>query len=334
MAIMNIDIYLTYVNISFMKDRVDECKQAGVTYIGIPSGSLQHHTVQLLIDAGYLQEHPGKNYEIVCPENPRIIFRIIDRIDMSRRIVRGVVHGGFAPEDYRREMGVTDDQVALLADLPFSKQTRGKSKLVLASKPDLITSIEQCRGESIGTELPNLTRDRLRLLHGFTDQDLARIERSHGKTEELVPFGVTNVITDVTETGSALRANGMSIIGDPLFLSCPQFAANKETVDAHWDVFQELLTRFRAALDKEVEPMTMIEMNVPVALKNAVLDQLPAAEAVDRIVTEDNGIVVLRSLVPRKGIEHLMYRLLCAGANNIYEDAGKTNMTQEMRPRR
>ena len=315
-----------------MLNRVSECKKEGVTYIGVPSGSLQHHTVQLLIDAGYLLEHPGKKYEIVCAENKQIVFRIIDRIDMARRIVQGVVDAGFTPEDYRRETGIEDDDVEVITDFIYAKQTREKSRLVLASRPELITSIDQCRGASIGTELLNLTQAMLMQQHGFNEDDLTRIEKSNGKTETLVPFGVADVITDVSETGSALRANGMSVIGEPLFRSSPQFVANKETLDEHSEVFKELIARFRSVLAKEVVPMTMLSMNVPLSLKEAIIALLPKEEAVDVIPTEDPNIIKLQSLVPQLGVQNLMYQLVNAGANFAYEDFGKREMTKEMIP--
>lgn len=315
-----------------MRNCISECRQQGKTYIGIPSGSLQQHTIQLLIDAGLLEENPGRKYEVPSTV-PDAVFRILDRIDMGRRVIQGVADAGITGRDYLAETGTLDD-VAIIDEFTYSKQTRQPSRLVLASKPDIRSSIDQCKGSVIATEMPNLTQKMLAEKFGFQKEDLANIERTNGKTETSVPFGSADAFTDITETGSTLRANGMVELGT-LFESSPQLFANRESLKLPNVVraIEEVATRFRAALEHEVAPQILLELNVPISQKDAILRMLPTAKAADVVPTANADWVVITTLVPEEGAKALMYKLLEAGADDIYDNKSGFTLNQKMRVR-
>jgi len=313
-----------------MNENIAACRQPGKIYIGIPSGSIYQHTVQLLIDAGLLTEHPGRTYE-VHSTNPDVYFRVLDRIDMGRRVIQGVVDAGITGGDYLAETG-TLDGVDVLDEFAYSKQTRGRSRLVLASRPDVCTTVEQCKGGTIATEMPNLTRRILHDQFGFSDDDLRSIEQTHGKTETSVPFGCARAFTDITETGATLRANGMVELAT-LYESSPTLVANREALRKSriMRAIEEVATRFRAALAHEVFPRTLLAMNVPAAWVSKILAILPSAKAADVVPTTQRGWVAITTLVPQDGIQALMYKLLVAGADDIVDAATGLTMNQEMR---
>lgn len=320
------------VNSNYMNESIKASRQKGETYIGIPSGSLHQHTIKLLIDAGLLKEHPGREYE-VSSTNPDIVFRILDRIDMGRSVVQGVVDAGITGKDYLAETGTLGD-VRVVDEFTFSKQTRGPSRLVLASRPDICATVNDCKGLAIATEMPNLTKQMLVKNFGFTEADLANIVKTHGKTENSVPFGSAVAFTDITETGDTLRANGMVELAT-LFESSPQLVANHDSLKSPNIVtaIEEFATRLRAALEHEVAPQTLLEMNVPIGLKDKILALLPTAKAADVIPTDKSDWVAITTLVPQEGLRDLMYKLLEAGADDIVETATGFTINQKMRVR-
>ena len=315
-----------------MESCIADCRQPGRTYIGIPSGSLQQHTVQLLIDAGLLTEHPGRTYEVPSTI-PDVYCRVLDRIDLGRRVIQGVVDAGITGGDYLAETDTLSD-VEVIDEFNYSKQTRGRSRLVLASRQYVCSTVEQCKGGVIATEMPNLTRKILGAQFGFSADDLSRIERTHGKTEATVPFGAACAFTDITETGATLRANGMVELAT-LYESSPTLVANRDALQQSHivKVIEEVAARFRAALAHEVAPRTLLAMNVPAALVCKILAILPSAKAADVLPTTQRDWVAITTLVPQDGIQALMYKLLVAGADDIVDSATGFTINQGMRVR-
>lgn len=311
-----------------MNEGIAHCRQEGVMYFGVPSGSLLDHTVKLLIAAGLLKENPGRKYEVES-ELDGVTFRILDRIDIGRLIVMGVVDAGIAPKDYLHETAV-NDQVEPIADFVYSKQTRQPSRLVVASKPRLITSIDDCRGAVIASELPNLTKAMLMQKFGFSAEETRNVFQSHGKTEGLVQFGVSKAFTDITETGKTLRENDLVELAT-LFESNPQLVANRDATEnpAFVARIDQLATCFNAALLREVIPTTMLTMNVPRARLDEVLKLLPPTP--DIIPTVDNQVVALTSQVPQQCVQTLMYQLLQCGADKIFDHVSQLTLSQDMR---
>lgn len=202
-------------------------KEKGKIFIGIPSGSLNKQVIRLCIKAGFLECDPGRNYEITC-SNSDIVFRILDRKEMAMEVADGVVDAGITGKDYIFETGY-QNQVEEIADYIFSKKSNKPSRVVLVSSPDLIQEIEQTKGQRIATELPNLTRAMMAEKFGFSKKDLRYITRSEGKTEQKLQTGRAKAITDITETGDTIKANGFLELGT-IFTSNPQLIGNKESI--------------------------------------------------------------------------------------------------------
>ena len=109
-------------------------------------------------------------------------------------------------------MEETASEVVILGELQYSKASSRPFRIVLAVPQDSpwqdVTDLPQ--GVRVSTEYPELTR-RFFEKHGIE----ADIRLSYGATEAKVP-DIVDCIVDGTETGRALRAAGLKIIGDVL----------------------------------------------------------------------------------------------------------------------
>ena len=157
-------------------------KKENLLYVGIPSGSLHDQVVRLLEKAG----HPlrkGRLYELTSPYDRDVVFRILDRKEMPRKVAHGIVDCGITGKDYIYEAGM-EGEIEVIGDFIFSKRTNKPSRLVLATRPETgITTPEGCAGKTIATELPNLTRRRMKELFGTSELNIIH---SEGKTEAKV----------------------------------------------------------------------------------------------------------------------------------------------------
>lgn len=248
-------------------------RKAGILYFGIPSGSLNEQVLRLLEKSGRPLK-PGRNYEMMGPYDKDVIFRVLDRKEMAQKVRDGIVDCGITGKDYVFEAGL-EDQVEVIGDFIFSKYTNQPSRLVLATREESgIASPADCRGKIIATELPNLTRRRMKELF---DLDDIQIMRSEGKTEAKVLMGESDAFTDITETGATLKANGNVIIAE-LFTSNPQLIANPAAVadPAKLEKMEDIRICIDAVLRAEREPVFMVFMDVPTRVLPEVEGMLPS----------------------------------------------------------
>ena len=143
-------------------------KNENILYFGIPSGSLQDQVLRLLDKAGYPLPR-GRRYELSTAYDQSVVFRILDRKEMPEKVKKGVVDCGITGKDYIYEAGM-EQSVVVMGNFSFSKTTNQPSRVVLASRPENgIEKPADCVGKIIATELPNLTRRRMRELYGIED---------------------------------------------------------------------------------------------------------------------------------------------------------------------
>lgn len=248
-------------------------KKEGVLYFGIPSGSLNEQVMRLLEKSGRPLKK-GRQYELTTSYDPDVVFRVLDRKEMPQKVRDGIVDCGITGKDYIFEAGM-EESVEVLGDFIFSKYTNQPSRLVLASRPELgIEKPEDCRGKIIATELPNLTRRRMKDLFGIEDLEILH---SEGKTEAKVNMGECDAFTDITETGATLKANGNNIVAE-LFTSNPQLIANPEAIKdaSKLEKMEDIRICIDAVLQAEREPVYMVFMDVPTDVLDQVEKMLPS----------------------------------------------------------
>lgn len=302
-------------------------KKEGVLYFGIPSGSLNEQVLRLLAKSGRPLKK-GREYELMGPYDKDVVFRVLDRKEMAQKVCDGIVDCGITGKDYIFEAGL-EDKVEVLGDFIFSKYTNQPSRLVLATRPEMgIAKPEDCKGNIIATELPNLTRRRMAELFGVED---IQILHSEGKTEAKVMMGESDVFTDITETGATLKANGNIIIAE-LFTSNPQLIANKDAISdaAKLEKMEDIRICIDAVLQAEKEPVYMVFMDVPTAVLEQVEQMLPSvvSPTVSPVVDENWRSVAV--VIRESELNILAPKLLRLGVDGIVPVPAPKVFTQDM----
>jgi ATP phosphoribosyltransferase len=302
-------------------------KSKGVLYFGIPSGSLHAQVLRILDKAGYPLAK-NRRYEQVAPFDDSVIFRILDRKEMAEKVLKGVVDCGITGKDYIFEAGLETD-VEVIGDFFFSKKTNQPSRIVLASRLENgITEPEDCRGKTIATELPNLTRRQMKTLFGIED---LTILHSEGKTEAKVLMGESDAFTDITETGETLRANGNNLVAE-IFSSNPQLIANADALadPVRRNKMEDLRICMEAVLSAEKEPIYMVFMDVPKRVLVEVEQLLPAVVSPTVSPVVDESWRSVSVVIKESELNILAPRLLRLGVDGIVPIPVPKVYTQEM----
>lgn len=302
-------------------------KKEGVLYFGIPSGSLNEQVLRLLAKSGRPLKK-GRQYEMMGPYDKDVVFRILDRKEMAQKVSDGIVDCGITGKDYIFEAG-REDEVEVLGDFIFSKNTNQPSRLVLASRPELgIEKPEDCKGKIIATELPNLTRRRMEELYGITD---LKILHSEGKTEAKVNMGECDAFTDITETGATLKANGNNIVAE-LFTSNPQLIANRVAItdSAKLEKMEDIRMCIEAVLQAEREPVFMVFMDVPTAVLPKVENLLPSVVSPTVSPVIDETWCSVTAVIRESELNILAPQLLRLGVDGIVPIPAPKVFTQDM----
>lgn len=279
----------------------------------IPKGSLEAQTLALFEAADIrLVRGSDRDYHGTV-DDPRI-----DRFSLLRpQEIPGYVEDGFfdlglTGLDWVKETGA---KVETVAELPYTKgYVNATVKIVLAvSERSGITSAEQIKpGSRISTEYPNLTK---RLFEGLGIG--VKIFLSYGATEAKVPE-IVDAIVDVTETGSTLRRNGMTIIHT--LLESPTLLIANPSVYADADkrqALEEVRILLMGAIDARGK--VLVKLNVTEGDLDRVLELLPSLKAptVSKLATE--GFYAIETVVPRSQINLLIPTLKASGATDILE---------------
>ena len=189
----------------------------GPLKLGIPKGSLQDATVALFHRAGWQIDINSRSY-FPQIDDDEIECSIARAQEMARYVEHGPLEAGITGKDWIAE---TSSDVHVVTDLVYSKVSARPARWVLAVPYDSgIKSLEDLEGKTIATELVMFTRSY------FAERGInVEVEFSWGATEAKVVSGLADAIVEVTETGSTIRAHGLTIIHD-LMETVPQLIAN------------------------------------------------------------------------------------------------------------
>ncbi len=192
--------------------------------LGLPKGSLQDATLQLLARAGWRVNLSSRSY-FPAIDDPEITCMLVRAQEMARYVETGALDGGITGRDWVLETGA---EVKEVAELLYAKQSLAPVRWVLAVPENAAAqTARDLEGKVIATEVVNLTKKYL-ARHGVQ----ARVEFSWGATEVKVPQ-LADAIVEITETGSSLRANRLRII-DTVLESRTVFIANTAAAKDPW----------------------------------------------------------------------------------------------------
>ncbi|MCJ7444120.1 MAG: ATP phosphoribosyltransferase [Methanotrichaceae archaeon] len=279
--------------------------------IAIPKGSLQSQTLELLAQAGLEVRRTEREYSAKI-NDPRIgKVKILRPQEIPQYVADGYFDIGISGTDWILESGA---KVIKVSELNYGKQGIGKVKVAVAVSENM--KIDCAReippGTRVATEYPNLTRAYFGNL-GIP----VEIQYSYGATEAKVPE-LTDIVVDLTETGSTLRKNGLKII-DVMLESTSELIANKKS----WDNPQkrEEILAIETLLSGVIRARgkVLLDMNVPEERIEEVMSILPSMKNPTVSKLWNSGYYAVETVVDKSQVNLLIPSLKKAGAEDILE---------------
>jgi ATP phosphoribosyltransferase len=278
----------------------------------LPKGSLEKATLDLFEAADLRVERSSTVDYKASIDDPRIgEVRILRPQEIPMYVAEGMFDLGIAGRDWVEE---TASDVVILGEMQYSKASSRPFKIVLAvGQESTATGIADLpQGVRVSTEYPELTR-RYFEKHGIE----ADIRLSYGATEAKVP-DIVDCIVDGTETGRALRAAGLKVIGEVLvsytaLVANPEAAADPERRHA-MDQIKTLLDGVMEARSK-----VLVKLNVSEADLDAVISILPSMKSPTVSKLFGDGGYAVETVVAKATINTLIPALKDAGATDIIE---------------
>ena len=277
--------------------------------LGIPKGSLQETSLQLLRRAGYdVIVNPRSYFPVI--DDDEIDCMLIRAQEMARYVDDGVLDCGLTGKDW-----ILENQASVIevADLIYAKQTFGKVRWVLAvPEKSPFQHVQDLEGKVIATELVRVTEQYL------AEKGVkAKVEFSWGATEVKPPV-LADAIVEVTETGSSLRANGLRII-ETVLESNTKFIANPAAWNDAWkrEKMEQISLLLQGAL--RAEDLVGLKMNVSKEKLNDIIEILPSLNAPTIAHLYQSDWLSVETVVGRKIVRELIPRLIKRGAEGIIE---------------
>jgi len=279
----------------------------------LPKGSLERATLELFEAADLPVSRSSSVAYRATIDDPRITdVWVLRPQEIPRYVAQGTFDLGITGRDWIEE---TASEVVSLGELHYSKATARPVSIVLAVPEDSPwrSVADLPEGVRVATEYPGLTRRFFERL-GIA----AEVELSYGATEAKAPAFV-DVVVDLTETGSALRAAGLRIL-DTMLTSFTELIANPtshaDPVMAH--AMRQIQTLLEGVL--EARGKVLLKLNVSHADLAKVVGVLPAMKTptVSQLFGDSGGYAV-ETVVPKDRINVLIPALKDAGATDLIE---------------
>jgi ATP phosphoribosyltransferase len=276
---------------------------------GIPKGSLQEATIDMMKNAGYRIYVSSRSYYPTVDDD-ELSVRLIRPQDMSRYVEKGIIDAGLTGQDWVEEAG---SDVRCVEKLVYAKQKLTTVRWVLAVPEDSpVKSVEGLQGKRISTELVNVTKRYLeeRNIH-------AEVEFSHGATEAKAP-DLVDAIVELTETGSSLRANNLRII-DTVTESATVFISNHKSWEDTWkkQKIENLAILFQGAIIARNK--VGLKMNISNEGLNALLEKLPALRTPTVSTLSGNAGYAVETILDESVVRNIIPELKRVGAEGIIE---------------
>jgi len=303
---------------------------AQVLKLGIPKGSLEKATLDLMARAGYEIQVSDRSY-LPRTDDPEIEAVMLRAQEMSRYVELGALDAGLTGQDWIAENA---SRIHVVADLIYAKSSLASVRWVLAVPEDSrVQKPKDLAGGRVATELVEVTKRYFRD-HGVKG---VHVEFSWGATEikpalqqavseqvdedgldaEAVKARGVDAIVDVTETGSSLRANRLRVI-DTVMQSNTQLVANRRAWQDPWKraKIENLAMLLQGAIN--AKEMVGLKMNAPKGpWEKTIRKILPAEQSPTVSGLADPNWVAVEVILPAATERELIPKLKRAGASGI-----------------
>ncbi len=278
----------------------------------LPKGSLEKATFELFAEADLpIRRDSAVTYKASVAD-PRIdSVRILRPQEIAGYVADGLFDLGITGRDWVEE---TSAKVESLGELRYSKATSNPVRIVVAvpNESPWTNVADLPQGLRVSSEYPELTK------RFFAERGIdADIRLSYGATEAKVP-DIVDVVVDITETGSALRAAGLKII-DTILTSYTEVVVNPaaaaDPVKLH--AMEQILTLLQGVL--EARGKVLVKLNVSADQLEGVIDKLPAMKTPTVNELYGGSGFAVETVVAKSDINILIPELKDAGATDIIE---------------
>ncbi len=268
--------------------------------IAIPNkGSLSVSASEILREAGYRQRNDNKELSLLDVVNGVEFFYLRPR-DIALYVGEGTLDLGITGRDLLLDSGANAEEVRRLGF--------GRSRFRFAARPGTLTGLDDLAGKRIATSYVGLVRRQLE--ERGIDAEVIRLD---GAVETSIQLGVADVIADVVETGSTLKAAGLEIVGDVLLESEAVLITRAGAeYPAGFEIFKRRLDGVLVA-----RSYVMMDYDIPEAAVEKGVALTPGLEGPTVSPLHRAGWVAVRAMVPRHGSQQLMDDLYEIGARAI-----------------
>ena len=249
--------------------------------IAIPNkGRLSEKIYELLSNAGLNFPSKSERTLQVTTRDGKYSLIFVRTQDIPKFVEDSVADIGFTGFDIVTE---TKADVDKIMDLDF-----GQCEMVVAVKEeDEYTCAKDLPKEiKVATSFPNITKDYFDKL-GKT----AKIIEVSGATEITPRLGLSNVIVDITSSGSTLKSNKLKVI-DKILSSSAVVIARKNLSENQKTSTDALLVALKSVLDAREKKYLMA--HVPKTALTQIKEFLPglSSPTVTTLLNDDKNVVI------------------------------------------
>ncbi|EPD30475.1 ATP phosphoribosyltransferase [Gleimia europaea] len=268
--------------------------------IAVPNkGSLHEAAVQMLRESGYKVNRRGRELVLVDNLNDVELFLLRPR-DIAVYVGKGTI-----------QVGITGRDLLLDSAAPaveFQQLGFAKSKFRFAAPAGKMSKLSDIEGKRVASSYDYLVEQ-------FLEKEGVNAEVVHldGAVESSIQLGVADVIADVVETGSTLRAAGLEVFG-PVLLQSEAILIGREEYrdDPQVKVLQRRLDGVMRA-----HANVLVDYNVHERDMAAAVGVAPGFESPTISPLADSSWLAVRVVVPRGDINRVMDELYDVGARGI-----------------
>lgn len=271
----------------------------GLLRIAVPNkGALSQAASEMLRESGYRQRSDSKELALVDADNGVEFFYLRPR-DIALYVGEGTLDVGVTGRDLLLDSGAEATEVMSLGF--------GRSRFHFAGPAGRYSTLEDLAGLRIATSYVGVV-ERFLADRGIE----ATVTRLDGAVETSIQLGVADVIADVVETGSTLKAAGLATFGEVILDSEAVLITRGGEAPEGFEVFKRrldgvLVARSYVMMDYDIEK-DRVDQAVAIT---------PGLEGPTISPLGREGWVAVRVMVPRAGSQRLMDQLYDVGARAI-----------------
>ena len=272
----------------------------GLLRVAVPNkGSLSQAATEMLLESGYRQRHDTKTLTLTDAENGVEFFYLRPR-DIALYVGEGTLDVGITGRDLLLDSGAKAEEVL---ELGF-----GRSRFRFAGPIGQYADLDQVAGKRVATSYDGIVRAFLQ--ERGIDASVTRLD---GAVETSIQLGVADVIADVVETGTTLRAAGLDTFGE-VVLDSEAVLVTRAGVAAPlgFEVFKRRLEGVLVA-----RTYVLMDYDMPADRVTDAVALTPGFESPTVSPLHREGWVAVRAMVPRAAAQRVMDDLYDIGARAI-----------------